>query len=141
MLARTLPFIVIAACAASAPQAGAVGLTTAGEHAEAPILIHEVEEHTDPVHAKGLRPTHHASVDGDKMLFTHRYQHHDPVSDRLTYYQYHARRHDHVVVLSRSDVRSCTAMPTANDNFTSLTLDLAVNMSDLNLTIGGRETP
>jgi hypothetical protein len=155
MFARTLLFVGVAAGGAvgGMPQAGKVGLAVAGNHAEAPnllqevgshgetpVLIHQVEDNTDPVHAKGLRPIHNASSHEDQLLFTHQYQHHDPVSDRLTYFQYHARRHGHVVVLSQSDVRSCTAMPTANDNFTLLTLDLAANASDYNLTMGAHGT-
>ena len=50
------------------------------------------------LHDAGLRP-HHATgqVPGDPTLFRHRYQHHDPKTNHLVYYQYEARRHDHVV--------------------------------------------
>lgn len=105
---------------------------------DGPILIGKVDDPTDPVHAKGLRPTHSKSYDGDKLLFTHRYEHHDPESDRLLYFQYHARRHEQVVVLSEIEVRSCTAMQAVGSNLTMLTLTLtpSASVSDINLTLG-----
>lgn len=55
----------------------------------------------------GMHNENDASAD-DPLLFRHRFQHHDAASDDLTYYQYEARRHAHVVVLEAHHVQACT---------------------------------
>ena len=75
----------------------------------------------------GLKP-HHAtgSTKEDPLLFKHTYQQHDPLLDRLMYYQYEARRHAHVVILDDVAVLLCEAEPRKH-NETLVTLHLAVN--------------
>ena len=52
----------------------------------------------DDMHADGLRPHHNkGGAEGDPLLFRHRYQHQDAATGELTYYEYEARRHAHVV--------------------------------------------
>jgi hypothetical protein len=59
--------------------------------------------------ATGMRPHHSAGASAeDPLLFQYRFQHHDPLTDTLTYYQYKAKRHAHVVILGPDDVDLCT---------------------------------
>jgi hypothetical protein len=65
--------------------------------------------HMSALMAAGMRPHHAAGVsDGDPLLFRHRFQHHDAASGALTYYQYEARRHAHVVVLEAHQIEGCS---------------------------------
>ena len=101
---------------------------------DGPIVIGKADDQPDPIHAKGLRPALNKSDNNDdKLLFTHRFEHHDPSIDRLLYFQYHARRHEQVVVLSETEVRSCTAVEVTDGNLTKLTLTLT---QGTNLTMG-----
>ena len=66
----------------------------------------------DSIHALGLRPHHsRGQSKEDPLLFRHRYQHHDQTTNRLIYYQYEAKRHAHVIILSELGVESCIATP------------------------------
>ena len=59
-------------------------------------------------HEHGLRPHHSSGAAAeDRLLFRHRYQHHDAASDRLVYYQYEAKRHPHVVMIDDIGVHQC----------------------------------
>ena len=58
----------------------------------------------------GLMPHHDSGADkDDPLLFRHRWQHHDAEANKLWYYQYEAKRHPHVSVLSETDVTSCSS--------------------------------
>lgn len=75
--------------------------------------------------ASGMRPHHNAgSTTQDPLVFKHRFQHHDPISKRLLYYQYEARRHAHVIMLADLDVQSCTAKPTELNGNLSIVFSL-----------------
>ena len=72
--------------------------------------IEKLKAADDNAHAAGLRPHHNTGgVQGDPLLFRHRYQHHDDRADQLTYYEYEARRHAHVVMVNDLDMSSCLA--------------------------------
>jgi hypothetical protein len=43
----------------------------------------------------------------DPFLFKHRLQYHDAASNKLTYFEYSARRHDHVLMLNEMNISSC----------------------------------
>ena len=88
------------------------------------------------IHEQGLRP-HHSSgaASEDPLLFRHRYQHHDAATDRLLYYQYEAKRHPNVVMLTDM-VDSCEASDGGGgDNVTDIKLAISVPM---NMTNGTR---
>ena len=88
------------------------------------------------MHAQGLRPHPNAGADSeDPLLFRHRYQHHDEITDKLMYYQYEAKRHAHVVVLQDLGVLGCEAAPTHQPNATTISLNISVD-SVVNLTAG-----
>ena len=53
----------------------------------------------------GLMPHHDSGADkDDPLLFRHRWQHHDVKENKLSYYQYEAKRHPYVAVLTDKDV-------------------------------------
>ena len=88
------------------------------------------------VHEQGLRP-HHSSgaASEDPLLFRHRYEHHDPATDSLLYYQYEAKRHPNVVMLTDM-VDSCEASDGGGgDNVTDIKLAISVPMNMTNGTI------
>ena len=94
----------------------------AGAHAWAPHAP-SLSADADQLHAAGLRPYHASGQSNDDpLLFRHRYQHHDPKTDRLVYYQYQARRHAHVVHLDDLAVESCSATPGGTEGTVLLTL-------------------
>ena len=94
----------------------------AGAHAWAPHAP-SLSADTDQLHAAGLRPYHASGQSNDDpLLFRHRYQHHDPKTNRLVYYQYQARRHAHAVHLDDLAVESCSATPGGMDGAVFLTL-------------------
>ena len=67
----------------------------------------------------GLQPHHNAGQDeADPLLFRHRFEHHDPDTDKLTYYQYIAKRHPHVNILTHEDVAECSSSMTRDGNIT-----------------------
>jgi hypothetical protein len=81
--------------------------------------------HTMNIHHAGMNPHHStgASVT-DPYLFSHRYQHHNPETDVLTYYEYNAKRHPHVAFLAETSLaddvslEACTSSMDANGNIT-----------------------
>ena len=75
--------------------------------------------------ADGL--TKHPTVDkDDPLLFKHRFEHHDAATNRLTYYQYEARRHAHVVILDDLNATFCTYEEDEDDSsLLWLTLDVS----------------
>jgi len=76
---------------------------------------------------EGLRP-HHATGSrlDDPLLRKHRFQLHDFETDHLTYYEYEARLHAHVVMLEDLAVVSCNVRPMA-ENHTSIALVMTAN--------------
>ena len=106
--------------------------------AVAPLYDVPVVDHAGNliVHEQGLRP-HHSSgaASEDPLLFRHRYQHHDAATDRLLYYQYEAKRHPNVVMLTDM-VDSCEASDGGGgDNVTDIKLAISVPMNMTNGTI------
>jgi hypothetical protein len=79
-----------------------------------PILIHEVDMlagHQSPATERVMRDAkfHKAeAASEDPFLFKHRVQSHDAVSNKLTYFEYSARRHHHVLMLNEMNISSCT---------------------------------
>ena len=72
----------------------------------------------------------------DSLLFKHLHTHHDPASGRLTYYEYHARRHAHVVMLDELGVLACEVVSHHGE---ASVLKLAANAGKValaNLTVG-----
>ena len=61
----------------------------------------------DAEHSAGLQPSHEELDLEDPLLFKHRYAHRDVTNDRMIYYEYRARRHEHVLMLSTLDIQSC----------------------------------
>ena len=79
-----------------------------------PILIHEVgmlagiqSSATERVMREAKFHKAEAAAE-DPFLFKHRLQSHDAVSNKLTYFEYSARRHDHVLMLNEINISSCT---------------------------------
>ena len=82
----------------------------------------------------GLQPHHNIGSDrNDPQLFRHRFEHHDPVADRLVYYQYKARRLDHVMVLDDLNPHECQVTRTdeGNASFTISLTAAAANLKQL----------
>ena len=79
-----------------------------------PILIHEVgmlAGHHSPATERVMREAkfHKAeAASEDPLLFKHRLQTHDAVSNKITYFEYSARRHHHVLMLNEMNISSCT---------------------------------
>lgn len=76
---------------------------------------------------KGFNP--HADTklhaDEDPLVFSHQFQHFDPEdSSKLIYYQYKAKRHANVTVLSAEHVAKCTMLSNATNNHTTVRLAL-----------------
>ena len=98
----------------------------------------EQKEDVDAIIADGLDPKH-ATVDkDDPLLFKHRFEHHDAATNQLTYYQYEARRHAHVVILDNLNATFCTYEEDEDDSsLLWLTLDVSTTLlSSTNLTVG-----
>jgi hypothetical protein len=78
-----------------------------------PILIHEVgmlEGDQSLATERAMREAklHKAEAAAeDPFLFKHRLQYHDAASNKLTYFEYSARRHDHVLMLNEMNISSC----------------------------------
>ena len=78
-----------------------------------PILIHEVGmlEGDQSLATKGaMREAkfHKAEAAAeDPFLFKHRLQYHDALSNKLTDFEYSARRHEHVLMLNEMNISSC----------------------------------
>ena len=78
-----------------------------------PILIHEVgmlAGHQSPATERVMREAkfHKAeAASEDPFLFKHRLQSHDAFSNKLTYFEYSARRHHHVLMLNEMNISSC----------------------------------
>ena len=104
----------------------------------APIALKRSEPDQDPAILDGLNPKHTKIDENDPLLHMHRFQHHDAASNRLTYLQYEARRHEHVVVLGDLNVTFCTYEPDEeNSTLLWLTLDVSNALFDsANLTLG-----
>eukprot|EP00325_Prymnesiales_sp_UTEX-LB-985_P003380 CAMPEP_0174704474 /NCGR_PEP_ID=MMETSP1094-20130205/8057_1 /TAXON_ID=156173 /ORGANISM="Chrysochromulina brevifilum, Strain UTEX LB 985" /LENGTH=2563 /DNA_ID=CAMNT_0015902535 /DNA_START=134 /DNA_END=7825 /DNA_ORIENTATION=+ len=85
-------------------------------------------------HAAGLNPHHAAGASAaDPLLFQHHFKYHDPSTDQLTHYQYEARRHAHVVMLSALGMQACTA--TQNGSVSILTLVCNASEAELLATL------
>ena len=98
--ALLLALAVGAGASASSPPADDASL------AVAPTGV-EQKEDVAAIIADGL--TKHPTVDkDDPLLFKHRFEHHDAATNQLTYYQYEARRHAHVVILDNLNATFCT---------------------------------
>ncbi|EOD09423.1 hypothetical protein EMIHUDRAFT_432837, partial [Emiliania huxleyi CCMP1516] len=87
-------------------------------------------------HAQGLRPNHSSGAAADDpLLFRHRFQHHNAATDSLLYYQYEAKRHPNVVVLTDM-VESCEASDgEGGDDVTDIKVATSVPMNMTNGTI------
>ena len=78
-----------------------------------PILIHEVgmlPGHQRAATERAMQEAkfHKAEATAeDPFLFKHRLQYHDAVSNKLTYFEYSARRHHHVLMLNEMNISSC----------------------------------
>ena len=78
-----------------------------------PILIHEVgmlagDQSLATEGAMREAKFHKAEAAAeDPFLFKHRLQYHDAASNKLTYFEYSARRHDHVLMLNEMNISSC----------------------------------
>jgi len=78
-----------------------------------PILIHQIgmlEGHQSSVTKEAAREAkfHKAEAAAeDPSLFKHRIQYHDAISNKLTYFEYSARRHHHVLMLNEMNISSC----------------------------------
>ena len=78
-----------------------------------PILIHEVgmlAGKQSPATEGAMREAkfHKAEAAAeDPFLFKHRLQYHDALSNKLTYFEYSARRHEHVLMLNEMNISSC----------------------------------
>jgi hypothetical protein len=78
-----------------------------------PILIDQVGMHAGSqglVSKRAMREAkfHKAGAAAeDPFLFKHRLQYLDAVSNKLTYYEYSARRHNHVLMLDEMNISSC----------------------------------
>ena len=127
--ALLLALAVGAGASASSPPADDASLVVA------PTGV-EQKEDVDAIIADGLDPKH-ATVDkDDPLLFKHRFEHHDAATNRLTYLQYEARRHAHVVILDDLNATFCTYQ-TDNENSTLITLDVLTTLfNSVNLTLG-----
>ena len=71
----------------------------------------------------------------DPLLFTHLHTHHDPASGRLTYYEYRARRHAHVVLLDELGAHACHVTSHTKEA-TVLRFAAHVGKALANLTVG-----
>jgi hypothetical protein len=78
-----------------------------------PILIHEVgmlpgDQSLATEGAMREAKFHKAEAAAeDSFLFKHRLQYHDAASNKLTYFEYSARRYDHVLMLNEMNISSC----------------------------------
>jgi len=78
-----------------------------------PILIHQVGMHAGKQSLATKEAVREAkfhkaeAAAEDPLLFKHRLQYLDAVSNKLTYYEYSARRHDHVLMLDEMNISSC----------------------------------
>jgi hypothetical protein len=78
-----------------------------------PILIDQVGMHAGSqglVSERAMREAkfHKAEAAAeDPSLFKHRLQYLDAASNKLTYYEYSARRHNHVLMLNEMNISSC----------------------------------
>jgi hypothetical protein len=78
-----------------------------------PILIDQVGMHAGSqglVSERAMREAkfHKAEAAAeDPFLFKHRLQYLDAASNKLTYYEYSARRHNHVLMLNEMNISSC----------------------------------
>ena len=85
-----------------------------------PILIHQVRMHAGNQGLATEKAVQEAkfhkaeAAAEDAFLFKHRLQYHDAVSNKLTYYEYSARRHRHVLMLNEMNISSC-ALEVAGD--------------------------
>lgn len=79
----------------------------------------KIKEGLNPHHAAGSHPQ-------DPLLRRHSFQLHDFETDHLTYYEYEARLHAHVVMVEDLGVVSCVVRPMA-ENRTAITLVLTAN--------------
>ena len=139
-------FVGIATAYADETRLGAAPSADDVLHPDAePILLDydDTMANEDPQHAAGLRPLHHSSAMLDPNFFEHRYQHHDPTTDRLVYYQYRARRHKQVVMLDELGVQSCVASPSeSHTNLTVVTLTMHPTSNiEANITNGAPDSP
>lgn len=68
------------------------------------LLQRQQQQHADDTHTQD-RTTHPSLTkpSADSLLFKHRFEHHDPRSGKMVYYQYSARRHKHVIVLDEEE--------------------------------------
>ena len=93
-------------------------------HGEALAPVNELQErsvdHTKDDHTtkaaemhvaaikEGMNPHSHAGQDAnDPRLFKYKFAHHDPLADRLTYYEYEAKHRSDLQVLSAEHVHDC----------------------------------
>ena len=87
-------------------------------------------EHDDSGHhiiASGMNPPSDSGADpNDPLLFKHRFQHHNPDTNELLYFQYEAKRHAHVQLLGGEDVRRCRARAHPSGD-TSTEVDLTIS--------------
>ncbi|KAL3904994.1 MAG: hypothetical protein SGPRY_011078, partial [Prymnesium sp.] len=106
-----------------------------------PVLLHELGTQTMSNRvaafeqamrqAKFHAPTVSAQ---DPFRFKHRQQHHDTESDKLTYFEYSARRHGHVLMLNDTDFQRCFLQVSENE-ITSISLELSTaTYSKINIT-------
>jgi hypothetical protein len=78
-----------------------------------PILIHQVGMHAGNQSLATKEAVREAkfhkaeAAAEDPFLFKHRLQYHDAASNKLTYFEYSARRHDHVLMLDEMNISSC----------------------------------
>ena len=87
--------------------------------------------------AAGLRPHHDTgSTPEDPGLFRHRFQHLS-ADDKLTYFEYEARRHMHVVFTDDLDVKFFTMRAIGENTVLTLTLNASSQaLTEANLTVG-----
>ena len=83
------------------------------------LAARKIQEGLNPHHATGSHPE-------DPLLRKHRFQLHDFETDHLTYYEYEARLHAHVVMLEDLGVVSCVVRPMA-ENRTTIALVVTAN--------------
>ena len=98
---------------------------------DGPVLIHKLDTHKGSRHmtvtdqamldAKLHEPSSEAK---DPLLFKHRLQQHDATSNKLTYYEYSARRSGHVLILNQLDVQSCISQVSGSGTILNLTFEL-----------------
>lgn len=103
---------------------------------DGPVLIHKLDTHNG---SRRITATDQAMLDAklhepssdakDPLLFKHRLQQHDAKSNKLTYYEYSARRSSHVLILNQLDIQSCVSQFSGSETVLNLTLPEMINLT------------